>query len=156
MFQVDLQEEEEEGKGKGEVKRKVESQATVGKEKHRGRVKGVEEGCKKRNTFLLPSCIQMYMVRERIRRFSKHHLGEFFLTGDFFRSELRPIVVEEVSKLVEIGQERKNGAQGENVAQLTANWSGRGRAYIFEREAEEEEEKKVEKEEENKRKELKR
>lgn len=30
-------------------------------------------------------------------------------------------------KLVEIGQERKK-AHGENVAQLTANWSGRGRA----------------------------
>lgn len=32
-----------------------------------------------------------------------------------------------VYKLVEIGQERKK-AHGENVAQLTANWSGRGRA----------------------------
>lgn len=34
-----------------------------------------------------------------------------------------------VYKLVEIGQERKK-AHGENVAQLTANWSGRGRAHV--------------------------
>lgn len=34
-----------------------------------------------------------------------------------------------VYKLVEIGQERKK-AHGENVAQLTANWSGRGRARV--------------------------
>lgn len=35
-----------------------------------------------------------------------------------------------VYKLVEIGQERKK-AHGENVAQLTANWSGRGRARVY-------------------------
>ncbi|KAI4480212.1 hypothetical protein M0804_010573 [Polistes exclamans] len=56
--------------------------------------------------------------------------------------------------LVEIGQKRKNGAHGENVAQLTANWSDRGRAYIFERETEKgkEEEEEEQEEEENKRK----
>lgn len=37
-----------------------------------------------------------------------------------------------VYKLVEIGQERKK-AHGENVAQLTANWSGRSRARVYSR-----------------------